>query len=116
VRACAQPRGTRLIGNICHELGYNEKQSSCWGQAVTMQSTLANNIMCVCRAQHARNHAHTRACVLCAQHARNHGYCAHAHVHLRGALLWRTVRYNGPRAMINFNDGFGGGSEIVRKR
>jgi hypothetical protein len=28
-----QPRGSRLIGNVCHEIGYNEKQSSCWGQA-----------------------------------------------------------------------------------
>ena len=36
-----QPRGSRLVGNICHEIGYNEKQSSCWGQACDIACDIA---------------------------------------------------------------------------
>ena len=28
-----QPRGTHVVGNVCHELGHYQKQSSCWFQA-----------------------------------------------------------------------------------
>ena len=66
VDAGEQPRGTIIEGNICHEIGLWQKQSSLWFQAVTAQTTLRNNIF-----------------------------------------------FNGPRAAFNFNDGFGGGDEIV---
>jgi len=61
-----QPRFTNIIGNIVHELGLFEKQSSPWFQAISCQTLLKDNIL-----------------------------------------------FNGPRALINFNDGFGGGNEIV---
>jgi len=61
-----QPRGTRVIGNLVHELGHFEKQSSPWFQAKTAQTLLQGNIF-----------------------------------------------YNMPRAGINFNDGFGGGSVVT---
>lgn len=60
-----QPRGTLIEGNLCHEIGHFEKQSSCWFQAKTALTTLTGNLM-----------------------------------------------FNGPRALINFNDGFGGGNVI----
>ena len=60
-----QPRGTRVVGNVCHEIGHYQKQSSCWFQAKTAQTVLRANIF-----------------------------------------------FNGPRAMINMNDGFGGGNVV----
>lgn len=53
--------------NFCHEYGIREKQSSCYFQAVTGQSTISNNVF-----------------------------------------------FNGPRAHVNFNDGFWGGSQLTK--
>merc|ERR1711966_352076 len=61
-----QPRGTKILNNIGHEIGLWQKQSSLWFQAVTAQTTLKGNIF-----------------------------------------------FNGPRAAVNFNDGFGGGDDIT---
>lgn len=61
-----QPRFTKVIGNLIHELGHFTKQASAWFQAKTAQTLIQNNII-----------------------------------------------FNGPRAGINFNDGFGGANEIV---
>jgi len=61
-----QPRFTTITGNLVHEMGNFEKQSSPWFQAISCQTTLSKNIM-----------------------------------------------FNGPRALINFNDGFGGGNQII---
>eukprot|EP01116_Phalansterium_solitarium_P022687 TRINITY_DN7582_c0_g1_i1.p1 TRINITY_DN7582_c0_g1~~TRINITY_DN7582_c0_g1_i1.p1 ORF type:complete len:924 (-),score=219.53 TRINITY_DN7582_c0_g1_i1:171-2942(-) len=60
-----QPRFVTMSGNLCHEIGHYEKQSSCWFQAKSCQNNITRNVF-----------------------------------------------FNGPRAMINFNDGFGGGSTI----
>eukprot|EP01065_Artemidia_motanka_P030302 TRINITY_DN3630_c3_g1_i1.p1 TRINITY_DN3630_c3_g1~~TRINITY_DN3630_c3_g1_i1.p1 ORF type:complete len:967 (+),score=267.54 TRINITY_DN3630_c3_g1_i1:85-2901(+) len=60
-----QPRGTQVLGNIAHDVGIWEKQSSMWFQAVTAQTQMHGNVF-----------------------------------------------YNGPRAGINFNDGFGGGDDV----
>lgn len=57
--------GTRIEGNIVHELGMWEKQSSMWFQAKSAKTTIRHNLF-----------------------------------------------FNGPRAGINFNDGFGGGDEV----
>lgn len=43
-RGGEQPRGTVVDGNIGHELGLWQKQSSLWFQAVTAQTTVRNNI------------------------------------------------------------------------
>ena len=40
-----QPRGTVVRDNYIHELGFFEKQSSAWFQALTATTTLENNIM-----------------------------------------------------------------------
>lgn len=61
-----QPRGTKVLNNIAHEIGLWQKQSSFWFQAVTAQTYLQGNVL-----------------------------------------------FNGPRAALNFNDGFGGGDEIT---
>jgi len=60
------PRYTQVIGNLIHEIGHFEKQSSGWFQALTAQTLLTHNII-----------------------------------------------FNGPRAGININDGFGGGNQIT---
>jgi len=60
------PRYTQVIGNLIHELGHYEKQSSGWFQALTAKTTIKNNII-----------------------------------------------FNGPRAGINVNDGFGRGNEVT---
>jgi hypothetical protein len=60
------PRFTQLLGNLIHEIGHYEKQSSGWFQATSAQTTIKNNLI-----------------------------------------------FNGPRAGINVNDGFGGGNEIT---
>jgi len=60
-----QPRGTQVVGNLCHEIGHYQKQSSCWFQAKTALTTLRGNLF-----------------------------------------------FNGPRALVNFNDGFGGGNVV----
>ena len=39
-----QPRGCKISGNIVHEIGLWQKQSSLWFQAVTAQTQLQNNI------------------------------------------------------------------------
>ena len=39
-----QPRGTQVLGNLVHELGHFEKQSSPWFQAKTAQTLLQGNI------------------------------------------------------------------------
>merc|ERR1711953_1666785 len=59
------PMETTIEGNIVHELGIFEKQSSMWFQAKTAKTTLQGNLF-----------------------------------------------FNGPRAGINFNDGFGGGDVV----
>jgi hypothetical protein len=61
-----QPRGNRIEGNLCHELGIWEKQSSCYTQFKASENVIARNIM-----------------------------------------------YNGPRAHVNFNDGFRGGALVT---
>eukprot|EP00051_Salpingoeca_urceolata_P027355 m.481138 g.481138 ORF g.481138 m.481138 type:complete len:908 (+) comp22057_c0_seq1:176-2899(+) len=38
------PRWTRVENNFIHHLGIHQKQSSCWFQAKTAESTVANNI------------------------------------------------------------------------
>ena len=38
-----QPRGTRIVGNIAHDVGLYEKQSSGWGQSKSCQSTVEGN-------------------------------------------------------------------------
>ena len=40
-----QPRGTQVIGNLCHEYGYNQKQSSCVFMAKSMETNITDNIM-----------------------------------------------------------------------
>ena len=40
-----QPRGTVVRDNYIHELGFFEKQSSAWFQALTATTTIENNIM-----------------------------------------------------------------------
>lgn len=65
-RGGEQPRGTKVLNNIAHEIGLWQKQSSLWFQAVTAQTLLKGNVF-----------------------------------------------FNGPRAALNFNDGFGGGDEIT---
>merc|ERR1712048_1484228 len=59
------PMDTTIEGNIVHELGMWEKQSSMWFQAKTAKTRIHRNLF-----------------------------------------------FNGPRAGINFNDGFGGGDEV----
>jgi hypothetical protein len=60
-----QPRGTKIIGNLMHEIGIWGKQTSGYFQAVAAETELYGNVM-----------------------------------------------FNGPRAGINFNDGFGGGNLV----
>ena len=57
-----QPRGTKLIGNLMHEIGVFGKQSSAYCQSKTSETHIEGNVL-----------------------------------------------FNGPRAGINFDDGFGGG-------
>jgi hypothetical protein len=40
-----QPRGTQVTGNMCHEYGFNQKQSSCVFMAKSMQTNITGNIM-----------------------------------------------------------------------
>ena len=58
-----QPRGTKILGNLVHEIGIYGKQVCAYVQSVACQTTLVGNVF-----------------------------------------------FNGPRAGINFNDGFGGGN------
>lgn len=60
-----QPRGTKVINNLMHEIGIWGKQTSGYFQALTAETELYGNVM-----------------------------------------------FNGPRAGINFNDGFGGGHHV----
>jgi len=60
-----QPRRTIVSGNVCHELGLYQKQSSCYFHAVAAQSIVTHNLF-----------------------------------------------FNGPRALVNFNDAAGGGHEL----
>ena len=62
-----QPRGTKLIGNLMHEIGVFCKQSSAYCQSKTSETHIEGNVL-----------------------------------------------FNGPRAGINFNDGFGGGHLVER--
>lgn len=39
-----QPRGTHVVGNLCHEIGSFQKQVSCWFQAKTALTTLDGNV------------------------------------------------------------------------
>ena len=39
-----QPRGTVVSNNVCHELGVFQLQSSCWFEAKTAGTTIANNL------------------------------------------------------------------------
>jgi len=61
-----QPRHTLLHGNLVHEIGNYQKQSSFYFQAASCENTISNNIV-----------------------------------------------FNIPRAAVNFEDGFGGGNELV---
>ena len=40
-----QPRGTQVVGNLCHEYGYNQKQSSCVFMAKSGATNISGNIM-----------------------------------------------------------------------
>ena len=60
-----QPRGTKVVGNLIHEIGIYGKQTSAYIQSLACQTELIGNVF-----------------------------------------------FNGPRAGINFNDGFGGGNLI----
>ena len=57
-----QPRGSKIVGNLMHEIGIWGKETSAYFQSVVAETTLRGNVM-----------------------------------------------FNGPRAGVNFNDGFGGG-------
>ena len=37
--------GTQVIGNLCHEYGFNQKQSSCVFMAKSMETNITGNIM-----------------------------------------------------------------------
>ena len=39
-----QPRGTRVVGNLCREIGLWEKQSSLWFSAVSANATVEGNV------------------------------------------------------------------------
>ena len=82
-----QPRGTVVRDNYIHELGFFEKQSSAWFQALTATTTIENNIMFNMRTSQPRSFS----CVIVS----DAGCC------------WPTAR-----AAINFNDGFGGGNIV----
>lgn len=43
--AMQQPLGTRVTGNLCHEIGHYEKQVSCYFEAVSGMAYVAENIM-----------------------------------------------------------------------
>ena len=58
-----QPRGTKILGNLVHEIGIYGKQVCAYVQSVACQTMLVGNVF-----------------------------------------------FNGPRAGVNFNDGFGGGN------
>ncbi len=62
-----QPRGTLITNNLIYEMGIFGKQTAAFGQALSAETTISNNIL-----------------------------------------------FNGPRAGINMNDGFGGGNTITR--
>lgn len=40
-----QPRGTIIKGNLCHEYGMFQKQSSCVMMAKSMETTISGNVM-----------------------------------------------------------------------
>jgi hypothetical protein len=40
-----QPRGNRVVGNLCRELGIWEKQSSCYTQFKASENVVTHNIM-----------------------------------------------------------------------
>ena len=40
-----QPRGTHVRGNLCHEYGFNQKQSSCVFMAKSMETNITGNAM-----------------------------------------------------------------------
>ena len=40
-----QPRGTNVVGNVIHDVGLYEKQSSGWGQNKACLATVSKNIM-----------------------------------------------------------------------
>ena len=40
-----QPRRTTITGNLCHEYGFNQKQSSCVFMAKSMQTNVTSNVM-----------------------------------------------------------------------
>ena len=61
-----QPRFTTITGNLCREIGFNQKQSSCVFMGKQMSTTIAKNVM-----------------------------------------------FNGPRAHVNENDGFGGNNTVT---
>ena len=61
-----QPRGSKILYNVVHELGMSQKQSSFYMQAKSAQALIKGNVM-----------------------------------------------FNGPRAGVNFNDGFGGATELT---
>lgn len=60
-----QPRGTKIIGNLIHEVGIFGKQTSAYFQSLACETEILGNVF-----------------------------------------------FNGPRAGINFNDGFGGGNFV----
>lgn len=62
-----QPRGTRILSNLVHEIGIYGKQTAAYIQSLACQTVLEGNVF-----------------------------------------------FNGPRAGINFNDGFGGGNNITK--
>ena len=61
-----QPRGTKIIGNLMHEIGIFGKQTSAYFQSLACETQFMGNVF-----------------------------------------------FNGPRAGINFNDGFGGGNWVA---
>ena len=61
-----QPRGTKIIGNLMHEIGIFGKETSAYFQSVACETSFMGNVL-----------------------------------------------FNGPRAGINFNDGFGGGNLVA---
>ena len=69
------PLGTRMTGNLCHEIGHYEKQVSCYFEAVSGEAYIADNIMCKWRrfarqAQRARRAQRAQRAQQARAHAR----------------------------------------------
>lgn len=91
-----QPRGTRIINNIVHEVGLYEKQSSCWFQAKSAETLLEGKcVHCPCVSVSRPKVCLSLTCMPL------------------DPRVGHSICFNGPRAGFNVNDGFGGGNNIT---